>query len=61
MFYNVTLYNINDIAKKRLLVTLNILSDSRSDAIDKAQTIAEKDFSKIRTFVEIRPLICSDL
>lgn len=60
MFYNVTLYDINNIAKKRLLVTLNILSDSRSDAIDKAQVIADRDYPKIKTFVEIRPLIRSD-
>lgn len=60
MFYNVTLYDINNIAKKRLLVTLNILSDSRSDAIDKAQVIADRDYSKIKTLVEIRPLIRSD-
>lgn len=59
MLYSATLYNINDITKKKFIATVEITGETRSDAIDKAQAIAERDYQKTRIFVDIRGLSCS--
>lgn len=58
MIYGATFYDINDITKKKLIKEVEIESENRSNAIDKAQIIADRDYKDTRIFVDIRRLAC---
>lgn len=50
----VEIYSIEDIQKQKLLKEIKLLGESKSDAIDKAHTEAEKLYPNKKRFVHIR-------